>query len=159
MVPDVGWVLAGLVLALGVASMLFIDERKAALERSLLRELREVQMVNQDLWDGLGPERYKEIVSIYVRMRETYVRANFIIDFWNKAGRAYGKRSINRRRFIRKVAAKCDGLWRDYSDLIGYLQQCEPQRIVGWRRIQTAAARELARSMKQIEKIKAPKAA
>lgn len=157
--PDVGWVLAGLVLALGVAALLFFDERKAALERSLVRELREVQMVNQELWDGLGPERYKEIVSIYVRMRETYVRANFIIDFWNKAGRAYAKRSVNRRRFIRKVAAKCDGLWRDYSDLIGYLQQCEPQRIAGWRRLEGAAARELSRTMKQIEKIKTPKAA
>jgi hypothetical protein len=146
-------------LALGVASMLFFDERKAALERSLLRELREVQMVNQDLWDGLGPERYKEIVSIYVRMRETYVRANFIIDFWNKAGRAYGKRQINRQRFIRKVAPKCDGLWRDFGDLIGYLQQCEPQRIGGWRRIEAASVRELARTMKQIEKIKTQKAA
>jgi hypothetical protein len=158
-VPDVGWVLAGLVLALGVAVSLLIDERKAALERSLLRELREVQAVNQELWDGLGPERYKEIVSIYVRMRETYVRANFIIEFWNKAGKAYADRRVNRARFIKRVAAKCDGLWRDYSDLVGYLQQCDPQRIAGWRRLQRAAGRELERTLKQIEKIKTPKAA
>jgi hypothetical protein len=146
-------------LALGVAVSLLIDERKAALERSLLRELREVQAVNQELWDGLGPERYKEIVSIYVRMRETYVRANFIIEFWNKAGKAYADRRVNRARFIKRVAAKCDGLWRDYSDLVGYLQQCDPQRIAGWRRLQRAAGRELERTLKQIEKIKTPKAA
>jgi len=158
-VPDVGWVLAGLVLALCVAALLLVDEQKAALERSLLRELREVQAVSQDLWDGLGPERYKEIVSVYVRMRETYVRANFIIDFWNKAGRAYAKRKINRARFMRRVAAKCDGFWRDYSDLVGYLQQCDPQRIAGWRRLQAAAVRELDRKIKEIEKIKAPRAA
>lgn len=157
--PDVGWVLAGLVLALCVAVLLLLDEQRAALERSLFREFREVQAVSQELWDGLGPERYKEIVSIYVRMRETYVRANFVFEFWNKAGRAYAKRKVNRKRFMRRMAAKCDGYWRDYGDLVGYLQQCDPQRIAGWRRLQAAAARELDRKIKEIEKVKPRRAA
>ena len=159
MLPDVGWVLAGLGLTLCVAVLLLIDERKAILERALVRELREVQAVSQELWDGLGPERYNEIVSIYVRMRETYVRANFVIEYWDRAGRLYTSRRVNRKRFIRRVAAKCDGFWRDYSDLVGYLQQCDPQRIAGWRRLHASAARELERKIKEIEGINTRRAA
>ena len=159
MLPDVGWVLAGLGLTLGVAVLLLIDERKAILERGLVRELREVQAVSQELWDGLGPERYHEIVSVYVRMRETYVRANFVVEYWDRAGRLYAGRRVNRKRFIRRIAAKCDGFWRDYSDLVGYLQQCDPQRIAGWRRLQGAATHELDRKIKEIEGVRTPRAA
>lgn len=159
MLPDVGWVLAGLGLTLCVAVLLLIDERKANLERSVVRELREVQAVSQELWDGLGPERYNEIVSIYVRMRETYVRANFVIEYWDRVGHHYVTRRVNRKRLIRRLAAKCDGFWRDYSDLVGYLQQCDPQRIAGWRRLQAAAARELERKIKEIEAVKTRRAA
>jgi hypothetical protein len=159
MTPDMGWILAALALTLTVAVAMLLDERRANAERALYKELREVQAVSQGLWDSLGPDRYGELVSLYLRRGDEFARATFVIEFWDRAAEAYARRKVNRRRFMARIAPKCDGFWRDYADLIVFLAQNEPSRIAGWRRLHGAAIRQLDRNFKCIERIGPRKAA
>lgn len=159
MTPDMGWILAALGLTLVVAVVLLRDEQKSMVERALYKDLREVQEISQGLWDSLGPERYGDLVLLYLRRGDEFARASFVLDFWERAGRAYQKRQVNRRRFIARIAPKCDGYWRDYADLIAFVAQENPNRIAAWRRLHFAAVRQLDRNFKRIEKIGSRRAA
>lgn len=159
MAPDIAWILAALAVTLLVALALLSDERKSLAERTLYKQLREVQVVSQGLWDSLGPERYSELVLLYMRRGEEFARASFVLDFWDRAGRAYLLRRVNRRRFIARIAPKCDGFWRDYADLVAHVGQEEPDRIVAWRRLHHAAIRQLDRDFKRIERTRPRRAA
>jgi len=156
---DIGWILLALAAALAVAVALVRDEQRLSVERALYKELRDVQAVSQSLWDSLGPERYDELVPRYLRRGEEFTRVSFILDFWERAARAYQRRRVNRRRFIAKVAPKCDGFWRDYADLITFMAQAEPDRIAAWRRLHLASLRQLDRNFKRLERVDPRKAA
>lgn len=156
---DVGYILVALGIALFVAVALLRDEQKSLVERALYKELREVQTISEGLWDSLGPDRYGELVTLYIGREDVFARAAFVLDFWDRAGRAYLRRRVNRARFIARVAAKCDGFWRDYADLIAFMAQQEPDRVAAWRRLENAALRQLDRDFKKIEKIGPRKAA
>jgi len=159
MTPDMGWILVALALTLTVALALLRDEQKLVVERGFYKELREVQEVSQGLWDSLGPEHYSDLVLLFLRRGDEFARASFVLDFWERAGRAYLRRRVNRRRFIARIAPKCDGFWRDYADLIAYVAQENPNRIAAWRQLHFAAVRQLDRNFKRIEKIGSRKAA
>ncbi|MGH7684064.1 MAG: hypothetical protein ACREMT_06955 [Vulcanimicrobiaceae bacterium] len=156
---DVGYILVALGIALLVAVALLRDEQKSLVERALYKELREVQGVSEGLWDSLGPDRYGELVTLYIGRSDVFSRAAYVLDFWDRAGRAYMGRRVNRVRFVAKIAPKCDGFWRDYADLIAFMAQQEPDRIAAWRRLQRAALRHLDRDFKKLEKIAPRKAA
>ena len=157
--PDMLSILAALAVTLTVALAMLRDEQRSIAERALYKELREVQQVSLGLWDSLGPDRYGELVSLYLQRGDEFSRAAFVVDFWERAAVAYGRGKVNRRRFIARIAPKCDGFWRDYADLIAYLAQNEPARIAGWRRLHFAAIRQLDRNFKRIERIGPRKAA
>ena len=159
MFSEVGWTLTALGLALFVALALLRDERKAAHERALATELRDVLAFSAELWDALGPHHYRELVPAYLGRREIFVRANYVIDFWDRAARAYLRGDVNRRRFIARVAAKCDMCWREYLDLIKLMDEQEPQRVAAWRRLRTAAVRHLHGAVKEKDKVKTSRAA
>jgi hypothetical protein len=150
---DVGWILVALGIALIVAVALLRDEQKSLVERALYKELREVQAVSEGLWDSLGPDRYGELVNLYIGRDDVFARAAYVLGFWDRAGRAYLHRRVNRARFIARIAPKCDGFWRDYADLIAFMAQQEPDRVAAWRRLQNAALRQLDRNFKRLEKI------
>jgi hypothetical protein len=158
-ISEVGWTLTALGLALLVAIALVRDERRAGAERALVQELRDVQAFSAELWDALGPHHYREIVAAYLGRREIFVRANYVLDFWDRAARAYLRGEVNRRRFLPRVAAKCDACWREYIDLIKMLDDQEPQRVAAWRRLRAAAVRHLHGGEKPKEKIKTSRAA
>lgn len=159
MISEVGWTLAALGLALLVALALLRDERKAALERSLSSELRDVQTFSGELWDTLGPQHYRELVPAYLARREIFVRANYVIEFWDRAARAYLGGRVNRKRFVARVAVRCDACWREYAGLIAYIAEEEPQRVAAWRRLRAASLRHLHGSSKQKDKVAARRAA
>jgi hypothetical protein len=149
--PDVIWIVAALGVALLVALGLLVDEQKAALERALLRELREVQSLSEELWDALGPGRYRELVSAYGRRREIFVRADLVVDYWDRAARAFLSGKVNRKRFLARIAPRCESFWRDYAALIAHLDDGEPQRVRAWRRLHRAAASRLGGSRRPAE--------
>jgi hypothetical protein len=153
MAPDMLLILIALAVSLTVAVSMLRDEQRSIAERTLYKELREVQSVSQGLWDSLGPDRYGELVSLYLRRGDEFARAAFVLDFWERAALAYQRGKVNRGRFMARIAPKCDGFWRDYADLIAFLTQNEPARIAGWRRLHAAAIRQLDRNFKRLERI------
>ena len=154
MVVEIGWVLAGLALGVFVLRQVLRDRRKVLREETLRQELHDVELVNRELWDALGPEHYAQLVYFYQRGRETQVRADFVFAFWEKAARWYEKGLVSRRRFRARLAPKCTGYWQDYADLIRHFAVKEPARIAAWRRLNRDCARHVERELRRLERIK-----
>ena len=154
MIVEIGWVLAGLGLGVFVLLQILRDRRKVLREETLWKELRDVELVNRELWDALGPEHYAQLVYFYLRGRETLVRADFVFGFWEKAARSYAKGLVNRRRFRDRFAPKCTGYWTDYADLIRHFAVKEPARIAAWRRLNRDCSRHVERELRRIERVK-----
>jgi hypothetical protein len=126
---------------------------QADVEATLIAELSGVTQVGSDLWSALGERNYKEIVRFYIERPVTRSRADFVLDYWNKAARMYVEGHLNRRRFLARVAPHCHIAWNDFSDLLKYFQTTQPERIAHFRKMHIDAARYIARNQSRLDKL------
>lgn len=133
------------------------NRRKAQLEQTdmeatLLKELHDTNAVQKELWTALGPQRYAQILDLYIKRDVTRARANAVFDYWNRVGRMYAEKRVNRKRFLARIAPDCNATWNNFTLLIEYFEVTQPARIADFKALQKIVAREIERNRQRLDR-------
>lgn len=126
---------------------------QAELETKLVSELASIVQCSQDLWAGLGPTRYGDVLMYYHRGGLTHKRVDIVLDYWSKVGCSYADKHVNRKRFLPRIAPACNGAWEDLDKVIEYFDISQPSRIADFKRLQKDVARYIGKNRKRLNRM------